>query len=494
MSVNKREQEVKLNSKPEDKQGNLTEGAILKVLMKLAFPIMVSAFLSTIYSITDMAWIGLLGSKAVAGVGVAGMYMWLSGGLATLAKTGGQVYVAQAIGKGKRDEAVTYAKTALQLGIIFGICFGLVCVIFAEPMISFFHLDGKEAIRSAEIYLHISGGVVIFSYLGIILTGIYTAQGNSKTPLKANFCGLVINMILDPVLILGIGPFPRLGVAGSAVATVFAQMVVVIVLVAAIRGENETDHVLKDVCLFGRAEGISKEEMPVAAGERICTAASAALVSMPEKEYVISALKIGVPIALQNTLYCMISMVLSRLVSSFGDGAIAVQQVGGQIESISWNTADGFASAMNAFAAQNYGAKKMERVKKGYRMSAAAVGAWGLLVAICFFLFSEQISGLFFHEAEVIRLSVNYLVIIGVGEAFMCVELMSVGALSGMGKTTVCSVISIVLTGLRIPLAFVLSNTALGLDGIWWALTISSICKGVCLYAAFHWVMRKCMV
>lgn len=465
MSKNKREQEVELNMEPEDRQGSLTEGAILKVLMKLAFPIMVSAFLSTIYSITDMAWIGLLGSKAVAGVGVAGMYMWLSGGLATLAKTGGQVYVAQAVGKGRRDEAVKYAKTALQMGIIFGICFGLVCLLLAEPMISFFRLDGKEAVRAAEIYLRISGGAVICSYLGIILTGIYTAQGNSKTPLKANFCGLVINMLLDPVLILGIGPFPRLGVAGSAVATVFAQMVVVIVLVAAIHGTNETDNVLKRVCLLVK----------------------------PEKDYVISALKIGTPIALQNTLYCMISMVLSRLVSTFGDGAIAVQQVGGQIESISWNTADGFASAMSAFAAQNYGAKKMERVKKGYRLSAVTVGAWGALVAICFFLFSKQISGLFFHEADVIRLSMNYLVIIGVGEAFMCIELMSVGALSGMGRTAICSGISILLTGMRIPLAYVLSGTSLGLNGIWWALTISSICKGMALYVAFHWVAGKCL-
>lgn len=443
------------------KQGNLTEGPILKVLTKLALPIMASAFLATIYNITDMAWIGMLGSKAVAGVGVAGMYMWLSGGLSTLAKTGGQVYVAQAIGKGKREEAVNYAKTAIQLGIIFGICFGFVCIVFAEPMISFFELDGKEAIEAAEIYLRISGGIVVFSYLGIILTGIYTAQGNSQTPLKANFFGLLINVTLDPILIFGVGPFPKLGVAGSAIATVFAQIVVVGILVAGIKNKKMPDNVLRDV----------------------------KLISVPEKAYVSSALKIGAPIALQSTLYCMISMVLSRLVSTFGDGAIATQQVGGQIESISWNTADGFGSAMNAFAAQNYGAKKMDRVKKGYRVSAITVGLWGGLVAICFFLFSRQISGLFFHEADVIRLSMNYLMIIGVGEAFMCIELMSVGALSGLGQTKICSIISIILTGMRIPLALILSNTGLGLNGIWWALTISSICKGIALYVAFHYVV-----
>ena len=84
----------------EDMEGNLTKGPILKTLTKLAIPIMASSFLGTLYNLTDMAWIGLLGSKAVAGVGVGGMYTWLSQGLASMARMGGQVQVAQCIGKG----------------------------------------------------------------------------------------------------------------------------------------------------------------------------------------------------------------------------------------------------------------------------------------------------------------------------------------------------------------------------------------------------------
>ena len=87
----------------EDMEGNLTKGPILKTLTKLAIPIMASSFLGTLYNLTDMAWIGLLGSKAVAGVGVGGMYTWLSQGLASMARMGGQVQVAQHIGKGNRD-------------------------------------------------------------------------------------------------------------------------------------------------------------------------------------------------------------------------------------------------------------------------------------------------------------------------------------------------------------------------------------------------------
>ena len=122
----------------------------------------------------------------------------------------------------------------------------------------------------------------------------------------------------------------------------------------------------------------------------------------------------------------MFSMVLSRMVSGFGDGAVATQRVGGQIESLSWNTADGFSSAINAFAAQNYGAGKMERVKKGYKVSAIVVFLWGALVAFLFIVFPRQLSGIFFHEADVIALSIDYLRILGIGEAFMCLELMAV--------------------------------------------------------------------
>ena len=85
-------------------QGNLTKGPILKTLTKLAIPIMASSFLGTLYNLTDMAWIGLLGSKSVAGVGVGGMFTWLSQGLASMARMGGQVQVAQCIGRGDRKK------------------------------------------------------------------------------------------------------------------------------------------------------------------------------------------------------------------------------------------------------------------------------------------------------------------------------------------------------------------------------------------------------
>lgn len=444
-------------------QLDLTNGPILKTLAELALPIMASSFLGTAYNITDMAWIGMLGSKAVAGVGVGGMYVWLSQGLVSLARMGGQVHVAQCCGRGDTKEARDYAGAAIQLTCLFGILFAAVCLIFTNPLIYFFNLNDAQTFAHAHIYLQITCGLIIFSYLNFTLTGLYTAQGDSKTPFKANLAGLVTNMILDPILILGIGPCPRLEVAGAAIATVTAQMLVMIVLLLGIIRAKAGTNVIKDVKLFSRLSGT----------------------------YYRSICRIGGPTALQGTIYCMISMVLTRMVSAFGPGAVATQRVGGQIESISWNTADGFAAALNAFVGQNYGAGKNDRIRKGYNLSLRILIAWGVLVTAIFVIFPRPMAHLFFHEADVIEIAVGYLIIIGIGEGFMCVELMTIGALSGLGKTKICSIISILLTGSRIPLALLLTHIGLGLSGIWWALTLSSIVKGIVFYFTFRHVSRR---
>lgn len=442
-------------------EGNLTKGPILKTLTKLAIPIMASSFLGTLYNITDMAWIGLLGSKAVAGVGVGGMFTWLSQGLAAMARMGGQVQVAQCIGRGERDRAHGFAQAAVQLATLMGMAYAVISLVFTRQMVAFFQLTDPEAQTAALSYTKIACGLIVFSFLTLTMTGLYTAQGDSKTPFLANLIGLVTNMILDPVLILGPGPFPKLGVVGAAIATVTAQAIVMMMMILGVLIQKK-ENVLKGIRLTAKIP----------------------------KEYLGGLCRIGIPTAIQGMAYCAISMVLTRMVSAYGAEAVATQRVGGQIESISWNTADGFAAALNAFIAQNYGAGKMDRVRKGYRASLWTVGIWGLLISFVFICFPKAIADIFFHEPKAVATAVGYLVIIGFSEAFMCVELTTVGALSGLGRTRLCSIISIAFTSARIPLAIILGGL-IGLSGIWWALSITSIIKGIIFTCTFLWITRK---
>ncbi|MCR5370433.1 MAG: MATE family efflux transporter [Clostridium sp.] len=444
-------------------QIDLVHEPIRPALVRLAMPIMASAFMATAYNLTDMAWVGTLGADAVAAVGVGGMYTWLSAGVITLARMGGQVLVGQELGAGRRGKAASYARASVQMGLFLGILYGLAAVLLTRSLVGYFRLSRPDAIAGALLYIRIVCGLVTFFFMSFLLTGLFHAQGDSVTPFRANLMGVIFNMVMDPLLIRGIGPFPKLGVGGAAIATVSAQAIVALLLVRHLLSPAGKENVLRDGFIF------RKEKRAVYA----------------------DIFRLGFPAAVQNMIYTGISFVLGRLVSRWGDYALAAQRMGNQIESVSWNIADGFAAAINAFTAQNFGAKQKARIREGYRFSFLALGAWGLFVTAVFFFCADPISRIFFHEPDVIELSNHYLIIISFCEAFMCIEGMTIGALSGLGKTRLCSRISILLTGARIPYAYLLCRTPLGLNGIWWAYSISSISKGIIFSLVYRNELKK---
>lgn len=441
------------------KKLQLLEGPILPALSALALPIMATSFIQMAYNLTDMIWIGQIGSGAVASVGAAGMFMWLSNGLATLAKMGGQVKVAHALGANDALSASKYAQSAIQMCIVFAIVFGFISIVFADPMIQFFQLSSPQVIHDAKLYLMITCGLVVFPFLNQIFTGILTAMGNSKTSFVATTIGLILNIVLDPLFIFGFGFIPAMGVAGAAIATILAQIIVTLVFLYAIKKETTVFHevhILK--CYY-------KQQM---------------------KEI----FQIGLPTAIQSMLFSGISMIIARFIAGWGDAAVAVQKVGSQIESISWMSAEGYAAALNSFVAQNYGAQNPQRVRHGYRLSMYVMLGWGIFTTLVLILFPELIFKIFIQESEVLPLGVDYLRILGVSQLFMCIEITTAGAFNGLGKTIPPSLTGIILTAARIPLALVLGEL-LGLNGIWWAITISSILKGCTLLGWFLYNLRK---
>ncbi len=442
------------------KHVDLLHGAILPTMMKLAIPIMATSLLQMAYNLVDMIWLGRIGSGAVAAAGSAGMYIWLSAGIAALAKVGGQVKVGHSLGANKREDAILYAQTSLQMGILLGILFGAICLVGAQPLIYFFKLNNADVMEGAIQYLRICGGGIVFNFMINIMTGIMMAMGNSTTPFRVTFVGLIVNMVLDPLFIFGIGPIPRMGVIGAAIATLLAQILSAVLMITAAR---------KDKQIFSNIKLNSPIHM----------------------EYVKTMLRISCPTALQSMMFTGISMIIARLIAGWGDEAIAVQKVGSQIESISWMTADGFAAALGAFIAQNYGANDLKRVRQGYVKAIRLMLIWGCFSTFLLVVFPGEIFRIFITEAKVLPLGIDYLRIIGYSQLFMCMEITAAGAFSGIGKTIPPSVEGVTLTALRIPMAMVLGTTALGLNGIWWSISISSILKGIVLLLWFEIVLRR---
>lgn len=442
------------------KKVDLLNEPILPALTKLAVPIMATSLVQMTYSLTDMAWIGNLGAGAVTAVGSAGMYSWLSQGIVDLAKIGGQVKVAHALGAKDEKSAAQYAKGAIQMAVLFALLYGMIAIFGAKHLIGFFGLKDPMIVEGAQNYLRIVCGMIMFPYINSVLTGLLTAMGDSKTPFKANVIGLAVNMVLDPFLIFGIGPFPAMGVIGAAVATVLAQVTVTTIFILTVRREKT---------LFG--------------GFR--------LFSATPRRFLKEMIRIGFPSSIQNLIYAGISMILTRLVAGWGDTAVAVQRVGSQVESVSWMVAEGFAAAVNSFTGQNYGARSFERVKKGYSTAIKMMLVWGLFTTVLLVGFAEPLFRIFIREPDVLAAGVDYLRIVGLCQIFMLVELASIGAFAGLGKTAIPSVLSITLTTARIPMALLLSSTGLGLNGIWWALSISSTAKGCIFYVSFRMILRK---
>ena len=275
------------------KSVNLLDDSIVGSLSRLAFPIMGASLIQMGYNLIDMIWIGRLGSGAVAAVGAAGMFLWMANGVTTVPRIGGQVTVGQKLGAGNDKEAAEYASCALRMGLFLGIIYGLICAIFNHQLIAFFKLNNPEVIRNARLYLIIAGGLLIFFFLDQVIGGILAAMGNTVTTFRVTTVGLVINLVLDPVLIFGIGPFPRLEVVGAALATVFAQMIVFVLYLKAIWREPI---IFRNLQLFQRSK----------------------------KQNLDDIIKIGLPSALQDVLFSAISMVIARFVAGYGDAAVAV--------------------------------------------------------------------------------------------------------------------------------------------------------------------------
>ena len=438
------------------KKNNLTEGNIPKALFKLALPIMGTSFVQMAYNMTDMFWVGKMGSRAVAAVGTAGFYIWLAMAFILIPKIGAEVGVAQSVGNKDMTEAKAYIRHSMQLIVGIALFYASILIIFRKYLIGFFNLGDADINNTAISYLVVIACGILFSFLNPVFTAVFNGYGESKTPFLINSTGLVVNMILDPLLIYGIGPFPRLEVIGAALATIIAQAVVTAIFIALAVKRTE---LFSDLHLF----------------------------KLPDMTHIV---KLGFPVALQSGLFTGFAMLVARIIAQWGPIPIAVQKIGSQLEAISWMTAGGFQTAMAAFAGQNFGAQKWKRVVRGYFAGLSIMSVIGILASLLLILAARPLFSIFISEEETIRQGVIYLRILGFSQLFMCLESTSAGAFNGLGKTIPPSITGIVFNGLRIPAALLLSSTSLGLKGVWWAISLSSICKGIVL-TSWYLVMLK---
>ena len=434
---------------------NLTDDPITPTLLKLTLPIIATNFIQTAYGLVDMMWVGILGSGPVAAIGTASFFVNLAAALFSMVAIGSSVKVAHSMGAGKEDKAKEFIHNGFLMSIILGILYILFILSSKEKLIGFFELGDPVVERMAAQFLVISLIGTIFTFFNTLFSLVLNSMGNSRQPFRVNMVGFLVNMTLDPLLIFGVGSFNGWGVQGAAFATLVANVLVTILFLV---------HT-KSSFMFSRPFSINTSGM---------------------KE----VLKMGSPITVQRVTFTVISIIIAKIIVQWGPEAIAVQRVGIQIESISYMTIGGFQGAIAAFVGQNFGAKRFDRIHKGYQRALLITMAFGVCISILFILFPKQLFSLFLSDKNSLALGADYLRILGYSQVFMCMEIMTVGAFNGIGKTYIPPIFNITFTALRIPLALVLSGP-FGLNGVWMSIAISSVFKGIVLVFWFKWSIRK---
>jgi len=435
---------------------DLTTGPIKRQLFNLAIPIMGTSFIQMAYTLTDMAWIGRLGSESVAAIGAVGIITWMTNSIALLNKVAAEVSVGQSIGARNTEDARLFASHNLSIGLLIALLWGAALFVLARPVIGIYKLDADISAQ-AVTYLRILVTGFPFIFLSASFTGIHNAAGMSKIPFYINGVGFALNILSDPLFIFVFG----MGTSGAAYATCLSQGVVCLLFVRQVRGKNR---LLGGFPFFTRLK----------------------------ERHTKRIFRLGLPVAMLNALFAVINLFMGRTASLHG-GHIGLMTLttAGQIETLAWNTSQGFSTALNAFTAQNYASGKKGRVYGAYKATLAMTSLFGIFCTCLFVFYGGELFSLVVPEREAWLSGAVFLRIDGYSMMFMMVEITMQGLFYGLGRTMPPAIISISFNLLRIPLAILLSATPLGVSGVWWAISISSIAKGIVAFIWFRVLQKK---
>ena len=412
-----------------------------KQLVKLAFPVIMSLLLQMIYNLIDLYWVGHISSDAVAAVGSAIFFVHLGVALCSIVSIGTMIKISQAVGAKDLDMQNKYAAASMILGLAIGVIYIAVLFLFSSQLISFLKIEDAWVNDMGVLYLRIIAIGTLISYVNIIFTAILNAHGKTQLSFRAALFGNIINMILDPIFIFVFD----LGVAGVAWATVISWLVSFTYFYGVIYRQKLVSFQFKGLKL----------------------------------DTYKALLKVGSAGAAQRILFTLIAIILGKIVASFGSDAIAAQKIGLQIESLTFMVVAGIQQSLSIMVGQAYGGRRILDIRHLY-ISALKIGAVVAIVTTTLFLsFPNQLIAIFVDNPQTIEIGRSYIMIVAISQIFMALEMITGGAFNGQGLTNYSASISITFTLLRIPLALYLCSTSLGVTGVWWSISISSIVKGI---------------
>ncbi len=369
--------------------------------------------------------------------------------MAELASVGLTAVASRRHGERRPDRAAVAVYRAFWLGLGLSVVIGVAGLLMLWPLFQLMATPSEVTVQgSSYLAVYLAGAPIVFTYF--VMEAAFRSAGDTRTPLVLLAVSLGLNTVLDPLLILGIGPFPRLGIQGAALAT----------LVTRAAG-----------CLVGYRWLVQRGLVKRA---------------LPSLRPILQMAWIGLPVAAGGALFSFVYIVLTRFTSKFGTAALAALGVGHKVESLSYMACIGFGLAAATAVGQNLGAGSKERAVASGRVATMYAAALTGVAGLAFLLVPEHLMSVFSSDPEVIAAGTSYLRIVAVAQVFMALEIVLQMSMEGAGYSLVPWIPSSILTLLRLPLAPLLSRS-MGLAGIWWTISGTGVARGI----AAAWIWRQ---
>ncbi len=438
-------------------QGELTRRQIQSRIWNLAYPAIIEQLLVTMVSMADMIMVGSLGASAIAAIGLSNQPVFTANAIFSAISIGSTALIARLMGAQDLKLANQAARQSLILAISTSLCLMLGVFFFAPAMIHFMQAASDVA-PLAIAYSRIMSVSLVFSLTSMILNGVLRGAGDMRTPMRVNVVANIVNIVFNYLLIFGVGPFPRLGVAGAAISTLMSRIVAFCLVLSVFFSG-------KFVLTFQRGQSYR-----------------------PDWTMIKRILNVGLPASIEQLIMRFGMMFYARTVSGLGTVAYAAHQIAINSEGITFTPGMGFSMASTTLVGQSLGAGMPERAKRfGIESRRLAMLTMGILGLILFF-FPAQIISCYTDEQAVIEQGIICLRIIALVQPIMGATFVMMGSLRGAGDTRFVMLVTMLgIWGGRLGTAYVLvKGLGLGLKGAWIAMSVDHIVRGTMASLRFH--------
>jgi putative MATE family efflux protein len=439
-----------------DNETDFTVGPIGRALGLLAIPMMLEMAMESVFAVVDIAFVSRLGTNAIAAVGLTEALVTVLYAVAIGLGMGVTAMVSRRIGAQDRDAAAQVTGQAIWVGGALATVIGICGVIYAADLLRMMGAS-EDVIADGQGFTAILlGGSASILYL-FLLNAAFRGAGDAPVALRSLTLANAINIVLDPCLIFGLGPFPELGVTGAAVATTIGRGIGVTYLV---------------YTLFG-----NKGRLPFQLSHLV-----------PAPRLMLRMIRISVGGIGQFLISTSSWIAIMRIVALYGSASIAAYTVALRLIEFALLPAWGLGNAAATLVGQNLGAEKPERAEQSVWRASKYNAIFMTAVGIVMIVLAPQIVSLFSTEPEVIRYGTSCLRILGVGYPMYAVGMIIIQALNGAGDTTTPSVMNFICFWLlQIPLAYWLATAAeLGPNGVFLAIVIAETILTVMAVAVFR--------